>query len=224
MNVEFKTCPVGGHNMHGKVERRIQEIRKSIENTVHNERLSVIQWETLFAQIANSINDQPLALGNIVADFENMDLLTPNRLRLGRNNNRSPTGSVEVTNNPTRIIKDNQRIFNTWFECWIISHVPKLMHQPKWFVSDRDVKEGDIVLFQKQDNILCKIYQYGMVKDVRRGVDYKIRQVIIKYRNANEKGDRETTRAVRQLTMIHPVDETSLFDDLQHLRHKMSSN
>jgi hypothetical protein len=126
MNVEFKACPVGGHNMHGKVERRIQEIRKSIENTVLNERLSVIQWETLFAQIANSINDQPLALGNIVADFENMDLLTPNRLRLGRNNNRSPAGSVEVTNNPTSIIKDNQRIFNTWFESWIISHVPKL--------------------------------------------------------------------------------------------------
>ena len=38
--------------------------------------------------IANKINDLPLALGNVVSDFETMDMLTPSRLRLGRNNNR----------------------------------------------------------------------------------------------------------------------------------------
>jgi hypothetical protein len=84
------------------------------------------------------------------------------------------------------------------------------------------MKEGDIVLFKKQDSVLCKTNQYGMVKEVQRGSDSRVRRVIVKYQNGNEKVDRETTRAVRQLTMIHPVDETSLYEDLQQLRHKMS--
>ena len=25
--IEFKTCPVGGHNMHGKVERKLQHVK-----------------------------------------------------------------------------------------------------------------------------------------------------------------------------------------------------
>ena len=82
-NVDFKTCSVGGHNMHGKVERKIQEVKKSIKKTMLNERLSVIQWETCAAEIANRINDLLLAIGNIVSEFETIDLITPNRLKLG---------------------------------------------------------------------------------------------------------------------------------------------
>ena len=40
VKIDFETCPVGGHNMHGKVERKIQEVKKSIEKTMLNERLS----------------------------------------------------------------------------------------------------------------------------------------------------------------------------------------
>ena len=62
-----------------------------------NERLSVIPWETCAAEIANRINDLPLAIGNIVSDFEIIDLITPNRLKLGRNNDKSPSGCVKIT-------------------------------------------------------------------------------------------------------------------------------
>ena len=30
--VEFQTCPARGHNMHGKVERKIRSVRKAIKN------------------------------------------------------------------------------------------------------------------------------------------------------------------------------------------------
>ena len=36
------------------------------------------QWETLSPVIANTINDLPIRLGNIISDYENMDLITPN--------------------------------------------------------------------------------------------------------------------------------------------------
>ena len=36
--VECTICPVRGHNMHGKVERKIRKISSSIEKNNHNER------------------------------------------------------------------------------------------------------------------------------------------------------------------------------------------
>ena len=85
---------------------------------------------------------------------------------LGRNNDRSPIGSLTVANND---------IFNIWFKCWLISYVPTLTHQPKWFNSDRDTKIGDVILFLKSDKEFEKQYQYSMVKDVKLGKDGKIR-------------------------------------------------
>ena len=217
MSVDSEVVPVGGHNMNGRVERKIQEVRRSLERSLQNERLSLLQWETLSAEIANRINDLPLALGNIKGDFDTMDLITPNRLRLGRNNNRSPAGSLTITTNPLKIIAENQRIFNTWFENWLLSHVPKLMTQPKWFKMEEHIKEGDIVLFQKNDSVLSVTYQYGMVKSVEVGKDGIVRKVQIKYRNHNENIDRETYRSVRQLVMIHRLDELDVIEELAEM-------
>ena len=94
----------------------------------------------MVSKIADTINGLPLALGNITSQFENMDLLTPNQLRLGRNNDQSPIGLMTITNNPEKFLFMNEKLFNTWFKCWLISHVPKLIHHPKWFQTNRDVK------------------------------------------------------------------------------------
>ena len=42
--------------------------QKSIQKTIMNERLSILQWEALAAEISNSINNLPLAIGNITGD------------------------------------------------------------------------------------------------------------------------------------------------------------
>ena len=47
--------------------------------------------ETLEQKIANSINNLPIGLRNKCELLENLDVLTPNRLILGRNDNRNPT-------------------------------------------------------------------------------------------------------------------------------------
>ena len=212
--VEFQICPVGGHNMHGKVERKIKSIRESLERSVVNERLSVLQWETVGTQIANSINDLPISLGSVVAELESLDLITPNRLRLGRNNERSPTGPMIVTNDPSKFANTNKQIYNTWFQAWLISHVPNLMEHPKWFDSDKDLQVGDIVLFLKNENGLSSDYQYGMINKVNVSIDGKIRSVDVKYRNHNESTDRITHRASRQLIVIHQIDEIDIMAEL----------
>ena len=213
VQVEFDVCPVSGHHMHGKVERKIREIKKSLSINLHNERLSVLHWETIASQIASTINDVPLAVQGLT-DFEVMDVLTPNRLLLGRNNERSPTFPVTVTSNPGNLLKANQKIFDTWFETWLTVHVPKLMYQPKWFDSHHHIKIGDVVLFIKRESTLNNTYQYGKVKEIISSQDGRIRKVIVEYRNENENTNRTTYRAVRGLVLIHPVDELSLSEEL----------
>ena len=61
--IEVKICPVGAHYVHGKVERKIQDIKRSLKKMVDKNRLSVLQWETFGQQISNSIN-MPIGLGN----------------------------------------------------------------------------------------------------------------------------------------------------------------
>ena len=51
VNVEYKPCPSAAHHMHGKVEWKILHIRESTEKTVINKWLSILQRETLAAEI-----------------------------------------------------------------------------------------------------------------------------------------------------------------------------
>ena len=74
--VIYEVCPVGAHYMHGKVERKIKHVKESFAKHLYNNRLSIIQWETLGDQVANSINNLPIALGSFTKDLENMDLIT----------------------------------------------------------------------------------------------------------------------------------------------------
>ncbi len=179
MNVEFELCPVGGHNMIGRVERTIKEVKASIHKSFQNHKLSILQWETVGAEIANTINDLPLALGNVVSDFEYMDLITPNRLKLGRNNDRGPVGALDVTDDPSKFFLKNTDIFNSWFTAWLISHVPKLMNHPKWYKTDYHIQMGDVVLFLKKEGLLNGTYQYGIVKSTEAGRDTKVRCVVV---------------------------------------------
>ena len=144
--VEFDTC-LGGHNYNGKVERTIRQIKESFEKNNQNERLSVLQRETLSSMIANTFNDLPIGLGNIISDYENVDLTTQNLLRLRKSNNRCPAATMEATGRPDRILKASRKFFEAWF----ISHAPRLMNHPKWFSTDHDIKICEVVLFLKLD-------------------------------------------------------------------------
>jgi len=211
--VEFEVCPVGGHNEHGKVERKIREITLSID-VVHKYRLSMLQWETFAASIANNINNMPLATNGIIGDLENLDILTPNRLKMGRNNERSPVEPVELISNPNKIIEENRKIYAAWFENWLPSHVLKLTKQKKWLSTSDVIKVGDIVLFLKHDSKISSTYQYGLVVGVEFGSDGLVRRANVRYKKSNEDIFRETRRSTRTLVIIKRVVEVDLFYEL----------
>ena len=143
-----------------------------------------------------------------------MDLLTPNRLKLGRNNKRSSVSPISITGNFSDIMKTNKKIFNIWLRTWLVNRVPKLMHQPKWFQQDRNIKVCDIVLLMKHEITITSKYQYAMIHEVLPSRDGIIRKVVVRYRNDQEIVERFTTRAVRELVLIHSVDELNLVEEL----------
>ena len=73
----------------------------------------------------------PIGLCNKVESLENVDILMPNRLRLGRNNNRFHIGHLVFRDDHKRVLEANARIFETWFRSWLISYVPKLVDK-RW--------------------------------------------------------------------------------------------
>ena len=220
--VTYETCPVGAHFMHGKVERKIRHIKESFNKHFYNEKFSAIQWETFGDKIANCINNLPIALGNKSQGLEDMDLLTPNRLLLARNNNRCPINSLRMSGDYQAIINQNNELQEVWFKSWLKSYVPSLMHHPKWFNNDKDAMVGDVVLFLKSDREFDRQYQYGIIVDVKKSRDGRIRQLEIEYQNSTEKVKRSTTRASRDIVVIHPVGELGIVRELNNLSENVS--
>ena len=215
--VEYEVCPVGAHYMQGKVERKIRHIKESFSKELYNNRLSIMQWEPLGDQVANSINNLPIAIGNLTEGIENLGLLTPNRLLLARNNARNPIGALNVSHNLGDIVEQNNRVVQIWFKAWLTSYVPSLMFHPKWFKSDKDINVGDVVLFLKSEKEFDKSYQYGIICEVHASRDGKIRRVEVEYQNSTEKVKRRTIRGTREVVVIHPFDKLGLMRELNIL-------
>ena len=103
--------------------------------------------------------------------------------------------------------------------------MPKLIYQPKWFKDDEDLKVGDLVNFQKEsNNKLSSKWIIGIIDQVIRSKDGRIRRVIVKYQNHNEEGPRFTERSVRKLVKIFDIDEYVLQDDLTELLKRLNSH
>jgi len=48
----------------------------------------------------------------------------------------------------------------------MLSHVPKVLKQQKWFSSDESVKVGDVFLFSWHEGAITSDYRYGLVKSI----------------------------------------------------------
>ena len=99
--IEFETCPVSGHNMHGTVERIIRSIQESMEECNFKKLiLHATSLQTMLKVIENQYNNLPLGY-HYHQDQDNTPLLkiiTPNMLRVGRINSRSLDGPVRLPN------------------------------------------------------------------------------------------------------------------------------
>ena len=141
------------HSDRGRVERKIRTIRSLLERTgvqVKNP-LTALGWETIFAKISSAIDDLPMARGD-TSTVSNLgfDILTANRIKLGRNNFRSLEEGgfdLEASKIPTNILMRNREIYAVWFQLFIDNVHMFQMRPDKWSSNSRLPIENDIVLF-----------------------------------------------------------------------------
>ena len=50
-------------------------------------------------------------------------------------------------------------------------YVPNLLHQPKWFISDKDLLSGDLVYLNKEEGKLGNMWIVRMVQQSKNGKD-----------------------------------------------------
>lgn len=64
---------------------------------------------------------------------------------LKRNSERSQTDNFVVLIDTSKIIRQNQEIFNTWSELWLITNLPGFIAKPKWVKPEINLKKGDTI-------------------------------------------------------------------------------
>ena len=95
--------------------------------------------------------------------------------------------------------------------------MPLLIERPKWHISDKQINIGDVVLFLKSEREYDLQYQYGIVNSINRGKDGYVRKVDVEYQNHNETMKRVTKRGVRDLVIVHSIDELDIYEELNEL-------
>ena len=79
-----------------------------------------------------------------------------------------------------------------------------------------------VVLFTKNEVSVVNKYQYEMVHEIELSRAGLIRKVVIKCRNSSENIDRFTTRALRDLVLIHSVNEIHIMEELGNIATRSS--
>ena len=218
VGVEHRVCPARAHNYQGMVERSIAEIKRVLNKVTKSIKLDIIGYETAAAWITNDLNNLPIALGSRTDNLDNMDIITPSRLLLGRNNRRAMSGYPRV-DGPSRMMKQQDELYQLWWDVWRKERLADFIPQPnKWRNNTTELGVGDIVAFIKEetgDHHGKPLYKVGRVISVERSADGLIRTCTIQYKNAaNPTLFLETRMSVRHVGVIHSENDLDLIQQL----------
>ena len=217
VGVDYETCPVGGHNAHGAVERSIREIKTLLGRVFSGLKLDLISYETCFAWISNELNCFPICVGSRTSNLDHVDLITPSRLLLGRNNRRSLGGYVKFES-PSKLMSQMDLAYRSWWKTWMNEKIVDYIPQPKkWPKTTLQPAVGDIVIFLKAESEAGfgePVWKLGKIEEVEYSADGRIRAVVIAYKNDGEKVFRTTRRSTRKVAILHHEGELELTERL----------
>ena len=196
----------------GAVEALVKSAKRAIHFAVHDQRLSVPEFQTLCSEVSNLLNERPI--GNLPSTDSEVNVLTPNSLLLGRATAVNPLGwqphGLRITTRYHLV----QAITDEFWRKWTELYAPTLVVHRKWHTAYRNLKPGDIVIVADK-NTLRGEYRLAEVKEVFPGCDGKVRQVAVRYkvykvgedvREYSGARDITVSRSVHRLALLVPVD------------------
>jgi hypothetical protein len=88
---------------------------------------TVIGWETIFAKISDHVDNLPIARGSSSAPNDlGWEIITPNRLKLGRNNFRQLEGEIQLSGGPQTMLEQNRRLTEKLYQQFV-DRIPLLV-------------------------------------------------------------------------------------------------
>lgn len=218
VGIKYTTCPVSGHNAHGQVERGIKEVKALLERCYTGFHMDVLTIETAFQWIAAELNNIPICIGSKTDNLEYLDIITPSRLLLGRNNRRALSGYAKVEK-PSKMLQQMEAFYDAWWTGWnyqkICDFIPR---SGKWPRTSNHIKVGDIVIYLKQapeQHFGEAVWKIGRVMLADPDEDGICRHITIEYKNPSENVFRRTTRAVRSVAVVHREDDLDIVQQME---------
>ena len=173
LDIEVKVSTAKCHSQQGRVEAKIRIIRYTLDQLGISTKspLTTLGWETLFAKISSTIDDTPICRSNNTnARDIGFEVITANRIKIGRNNFRSMQGGgidLSMSANLTNLLNRNQQIYDTWYQMYIDSIHLFALRPSLWPHTDKLPEIGDVVIFVHKEDALAG----------RQGADWKLARV-----------------------------------------------
>ena len=149
----------------------IRSVQQGLDDCgLKQQRLHASGLQTLCKLVENSYNSVPIGY-SYARDQDNtqvLKIITPNMLKMGHINQRQLQGTIRLSRGTRELLDRVEQLYKNWFHVWRDTVVPKLLYQPKWYNSDKDLEEGDLVYFQKRDSELDHVWTVGRVEQVVR--------------------------------------------------------
>ena len=197
----------------GKAERRIGIVKKLLQHSVGDARLTTLELQSAFYGVANICNERPICLSKPREDGC-YDIITPNQLLMGRSCNVMPDDTNIAESLPVtsryRLVK---HVTDMFWQRWSNDVSPGLIVRQKWHQSSRNLRVGDVVMICEPSKIKSK-YKMGVIETVFESNDGYVRSVVVKYVlvQKSSAGDGKVTtirvkRSIQRLTLILPVEE-----------------
>ena len=138
--------------------------------------------------------------------------MCPNDLLLGRTTGHATCYQTNYNPSFESILDFNDNIVNLFWKKWIRDFWPSLIIRQKWHFERRNLRVGDIVIFQ-DSNILKANWKLGEILIANEGKDNKVRNVSIRYKpkkdGSHYKGQKDVivSRSAHRVVVILPVEE-----------------
>ena len=217
MGMTIEVSSAKSHESRGRVEAKVKILRSMLNKLAIDttSSMTALQWETCFSKISSQIDDLPMAKGNTsnISDL-GWDIITPNRLKLGRNNFRSLTGPISLTGGAglDNLLDLNRAAQKTWYQM-LLDRLHQLILKPsKWLHSDIP-NIDDIVLFIYLDNLRSKdqaVWKLGKVISIHPSQ----RKVTIAFPDRSSPTTipklRTLNRSIREISIIYSVKDLPL--------------
>ena len=182
----------------------MKSVKNSIKVAIGTQRLSFTEIQTFMFSSANVVNGRQIGHPTSTEDGK---YLSPNDLLLGRSTNVIPHGEYDTACNVVRRFQFLQQLIDRFWKKWTRDYFPSLIIRHKWHSARRNLKVGDVVIIQDNNQMRGK-WKMGIVERAEKSLrDGFVRNVEVKYKNVGAKTFTTVTRPVQRLIVLLPVEE-----------------